>query len=207
MIPATTIEFVGCHATNFEHGRRGQQPTAILNHVMLGTLAGTIRWFNQQHPAGAASSSNYGIGTDGRVVCFVRDGDTAYANGPLRDPNLSVMPWLGTLPAGDTPNHRCISLEWEGTHVGGQAGTVRYQGQPLAVDLLKGTVQRFWVPSEVQYQAGLTLIRQLCNQHQIPLDRAHIGRHSDADSVRKWFCPGEGFPLKRLLHDLGVAGY
>ena len=200
MIP----EFVGAHPSNWEPGRRGQQPTGIINHVMLGTLGGTRQWFATAHPAGGASSSNYGIGRDGTVLCFVRDTDTAYANGPLRAPNVSVVPWLGHLPAGCTANHLSISIEWEGSHQGGKAGSVPYAGQPLAVDLLPGSVTSFWVPTEPQYQAGLALIRGLCIQHKIPCDRAHIGRHSDVDSIRKWFCPGNGFPLARLLKDLAA---
>ena len=36
------------------------------------------------------------------------------------------------------------------------------------------------------------------------MDRAHIGRHSDLDGIAKWFCPGDGFLLARLLAHLGA---
>jgi N-acetylmuramoyl-L-alanine amidase len=65
----------------------------------------------------------------------------------------------------------------------------------------------WWKPTEVQYQAGLWLHRQLIARHGVALERAHITRHSDFDHVNKWFCPGQGFPMPRLLHDLGVKGF
>ena len=175
---------------------------SIINHVMLGTLDGTSQFFRQNNLANPVSS-NYGIGKDGRIVQYVRDEDTAFANGNLRNPRTGNLPWL---TKGINPNTQTISIEWEGTHQGGHPGKANFDGNSLDVDLVNdGSVTHFWVPTEAQYQAGLSLIRFLCAKHSIPTDRAHIGRHSDIDSVRKWFCPGEGFPLQRLLNDLGGA--
>ncbi len=202
-VAAPPIQFVGAHSNNYDKGRKNQPIKAVVNHVMLGTLDNTIGWFNN----GAAQvSANYGIGMDGRIVQFVRDGDTAYANGPVFDPNTAAAPWIGTDHANHLDmNTLTISIEWEGMHKGGQSGHVTWNGQTLDVALLKDTVKTFWVPSEAQYQAGLSLIRYLCARYNIPTERAHICRHSDFDSLRKWFCPGEGFPMQRLLNDLAPA--
>ncbi|MDQ2805690.1 MAG: N-acetylmuramoyl-L-alanine amidase [Chloroflexota bacterium] len=218
-IPAAPpLEFMPADPSNFAPGRGGQPIVAITNHVMIGELAGTIDWFgsparpNDKKNPKPAVSSNYGIGRDGRVVQFVRDRDTAYANGPIRNPNTAVIPWIADAQAHNiNPNSLTISIEWAGFHKGGSSGSVDWLNpktghtEKVPVDFMKGTITQFWQPSEVQYQAGLALIRNLCAIHNIPLDRAHIARHSDVDSVHKWFCPGEGFPLQRLLDDLAAA--
>ncbi len=199
---APPIKFVGAAANNFSAGRHGQNIIAIINHVMLGTLDGTSQYFQQNNLANPVSS-NYGIGKDGRIVQYVRDEDTAFANGIIRNPRTSELPWI---TSGINPNNQTISIEWEGAHQGGHSGNAAFNGKSIGVDLVNdGSVKQFWVPTAAQYQAGLSLIRFLCATHGIPTDRAHIGRHSDIDSVRKWFCPGEGFPLQRLLNDLGGA--
>ena len=202
-----TIEWHPAHPNNFTVGRAGRCPIAISNHEMQGTLAGTLGWFAN----GAAQvSSNYGVGADGRLVQFVKDTDTAYANGPVRSPNLAAVPWIAAEHAArHDMNSLTISIEWEGFHTGGKPGRVAWRNpdtgrvEAVPVDLMQGTVKAYWVPTEAQYQAGLRLIRWLVTQHHIPVDRAHIVRHSDFDSVHKWFCPGEGFPLARLITDLG----
>jgi N-acetylmuramoyl-L-alanine amidase len=68
------VEWVGTDGQNFWAGRAGLAPVAIVNHVMLGTLAGTRAAF--ANPAHAASA-HYGIGSDGTILQFVRDADTA----------------------------------------------------------------------------------------------------------------------------------
>ncbi|HUS15255.1 MAG TPA: N-acetylmuramoyl-L-alanine amidase [Chloroflexia bacterium] len=202
------IPFVGCAGPNFEKGRRGQPIVAVVNHVMIGTMAGTKGVFDDDKLKDPVSA-NYGISQTGEIVQYVHDEDTAFANGPLRNPNSGVATWLQQPFTGSqTPNHRSISIEWEGRHRGGQSGkrpwTNPHTGitEQIAVDFMPGTITSFWQPTDAQYQAGLTLIRELCARHNVPLDRAHICRHSDTDSVKKWFCPGEGFPMQRLLDDL-----
>lgn len=189
---------------NHDAGRHGHAPVAIVNHVMQGTMGGTISEFT--NPA-TKKSSNYAIGLNGRIVQFVADDNAAWANGNIREPNISVTPWVKEARALHiNPNDLCISIEWEGRHQGGRSGWVPFNGAPLWVDLVKGSIPAggFWAPSVTQYQAGLALIGALCDKHQIPRDRAHIGRHSDVDNVAKWFCPGRNFPLARLLADLNA---
>ncbi len=189
-------------SVNFDAERNGHQPIAIVNHVMIGTMEGTADAFSQ---AGTRASAHYGVGTQGRIVQFVNEHDTAWANGRLYDPNVGGLPWLvGVRDHGGDPNNYTISIEWEGTHKG---TWIDWQGEHNAT-LQHGSVSQWWVPGEAQYQAGLALIRDLCARYNIALDgdqatlRAHICRHSDFDNGKKWFCPGEGFPMARLLNDL-----
>jgi N-acetylmuramoyl-L-alanine amidase len=192
--------WVGTSGQNMTPGRAGHTPIAIMNHVMLGTLNGTKDAFaDPSHQA----SAHYGIGVDGTIMQFVADTDMAWANGPVRRPQTWI-PWIADcVKRGTNPNLLTVSVEWAGYHQGGVWVPVTYNGQTLQT-LQRGSIKQLWVPSEVQYQAGLWLHRQLIARHQITVDRQHICRHSDVDGVTKWFCPGDGFPLARLLADLGA---
>ena len=203
-------EWVGTKGFNYTSGRQGRQPIAISNHLMMGTLNGTIKHFQTEHPCGKGASANYGIDRAGRIVQFVNDNDTAWANGPIYDPNVSVVPWIAQ--ARDNrwdPNTLTISIQWEGAH--GDGEWIDWQDQRRAT-LRRGSVTQWWAPSEQQYQAGLALIRELCTRHNIALEeglvelRQHICGHSDFDNGKKWFCPGPGFPLQQLLNDLQAGG-
>ena len=194
------IQWVGTSGRNMTPGRAGHTPLAIINHVMLGTLAGTRSAFADPHHA---ASAHFGIGPDGVILQFVKVDDTAWANGNVRHPQ-PWMRWLAdAVKAGTNPNLLTISIEWAGRHTGGVWVPVPYGGKTLQT-LKRDSVRAFWQPSEAQYQAGLWLHRHLIAAHTIPVDREHIGRHSDLDDVAKWFCPGAGFPLARLLADLGA---
>lgn len=182
------IIWVGADPSNFEHGGEGRQVLVLVNHIMLGSLAGTDDWFGRKHPN--PSSAHYGLGADGTIHQYVQDWDVAYSNGNVLHPNLAAVPWLANFGAGkQNPNQITISVEWAGDHtwVNNQVG---------------GHVQSWWKPNEVQYQAGLRLVRYLVAKHGIKADRSHITRHSDFDSINKSFCPGLGFNLARLITDL-----
>jgi N-acetylmuramoyl-L-alanine amidase len=167
---------------------------AIINHIMLGTMAGTLAHFRD--PA-AEVSANYGISRLGEVVCYVADEDMAYANGPIRNPNRGV---ISDLVLVGNPNKKTISIEWEGAHSGGL--WVPSSAGPAT--LSRKAAIRWYVPPPAQLAAGVDLIRDLCRRWRITPNRAHIGRHSDIDSVVKWFCPGAGFPLQSILDALLV---
>ncbi len=195
---ATPAQWIGASAGNYTVGRRGQKPIAVVNHEMQGTLSGTVDAFwNDAHQA----SAHYGVSKDGKIVQFVKEEDMAWANGPIRNPNLAAVPWIADVDhAGGNPNRLTISIEWEGAHEG-TWGQVAWGGETFGV-LQPGSVQQWWAPTDAQYAAGLELIRDICARWQIPFDRAHICRHSDFDAVTKWFCPGQGFPMQRILDEL-----
>jgi N-acetyl-anhydromuramyl-L-alanine amidase AmpD len=166
---------------------------AITNHVMLGTMGGTLAHFRDPL---AQVSANYGLSKSGEVVCYVEEEEMAYANGPIRSPNRGVI--ADAVLIGN-PNKRTISIEWEGTHSGGLWVPSGIGG---IATLSKKVAVRWFVPPPDQLAAGIALIRAICARWNIPRDRAHIGRHSDIDSVTKWFCPGGGFPLQTILDSL-----
>ncbi len=160
---------------NFWTGRDNYMPVAIVEHIMQGTLEETWQLFN-----GASGesfvSTHYGIGKDGQVWQFVRDEDTAWANGVLNTPNNSIE-WLAEVnEKAVNPNLVTLSISYEG-----------FSGEPL---------------SEEQYQAALTLHRQLVERWEIPMNSQHILGHNHFDSVERQLNPGPAFPWDRLFQDL-----
>lgn len=90
---------------NFTPGRKGQQPVAIVYHIMAGTLAGTDSWF--RNPRNKVSA-HFGVGKDGSIHQYVREEDAAWANGRVNKPSWPL------LKPGVNPNLYTISIEHEG---------------------------------------------------------------------------------------------
>lgn len=101
-----TKKWMGCHPGNFCPGRPpGFQPTAIVVHIMQGTLEGTGSWFNDPK---AVVSAHYGIGKGGEVHQYVQERDTAFHAGIVVNPT-----WPG-IRKGVNPNFYTIGIEHEG---------------------------------------------------------------------------------------------
>jgi N-acetylmuramoyl-L-alanine amidase len=162
-----TIKWIG--SPNFHQGRAGHKVLAIVNHIMCGTLDGTDTWF--KNPASQVSA-HYGIGKDGSIHQYVKDEDTAWAVGIVKNPS---SPLIGQNP-GVNPNYYTISIEHEG-----------YPQDGI---------------TEAQYQSTLWLHKQLIAKFNIPVDETHITGHFAFDSVSRTDCPGPKFPWGRLFADL-----
>jgi N-acetyl-anhydromuramyl-L-alanine amidase AmpD len=173
------IEWKG--SPNFWSGRNGQTATAICDHIMEGTMDATNSWFKNLR---SEASSHFGVAKDGRIWQWVKVEDTAWGNGILQSPDMSV-PWLAECARQDiNPNYRTISIEHEGS-----------SGDTF---------------TESQYQATLWLHRYLCALYSIPADRQHIVGHYQVMSRDRANCPGPSFPWQRLMTDLaqtaGLSG-
>jgi N-acetyl-anhydromuramyl-L-alanine amidase AmpD len=201
---AQAIEQVAISGKNFAVGRNGRKPTNIINHFTFGSMNGAIERFRDPN---SGVSAHYGIRNNGQILQFVQDDNTAWANGPIREPNLGAAPWIaGIRSQGINPNNVTLSIEWEGVHRGGSWKKVSYRG--VQYDTWKrGLLGQWYIPNEAQIQSGLYLIRKLSEWWGIPISRSTVGRHADLDSVTKSFCPGDGFPLARILGDLGDPYY
>lgn len=160
---------------NFWPGRNGKKPIAIVVHIEAGTEAGSDAWF--ANPASKVSA-HYSISKEGVIHQHVRDQDTAWANGVLDRPDMSV-PWIAELARGGAnPNFVTLSIEHEGE-----------PGQAFP---------------EAQTAASRALIHALCETHGIPPDREHVVGHDQIDSVNRKDCPGPSFPWKEVL-DMSVV--
>jgi len=160
---------------NFWPGRDGYAPIAIVEHMMQGTLEDTRKYFNGEIEEYYVSA-HYGIGRDGRIWQFVRDEDTAWSNGVLNAPDVSID-WIKEVQDEKVnANLVTLSIEYEG-----------FSGAPLP---------------EAQYEAALFLHRRLLERWEIPTDVQHIIGHASFDSVERKLNPGPAFPWTRLLDDL-----
>lgn len=90
---------------NFSIGRQGYTPQIVVIHIMDGNLEGTNSWFAT--PVSKVSS-NYGIGLKGEIVRYVKEEDTAWAQGRVKNPTFKLY------KPNVNPNLYCISLEHEG---------------------------------------------------------------------------------------------
>ena len=90
---------------NFDRGRKGHVPVAIVLHIMQMTLPECDGRFCDPVPK---VSTHYGVGKDGTIHQWVDERDTAWGNGIVQTPT-----WKLHRP-GVNPNLRTISIEHEG---------------------------------------------------------------------------------------------
>lgn len=174
------IVWKGTNGQNFWTGRDGESAVAIVDHCMSkgadgtrATLESCANWFANPK---SEVSAHFGVGKDGRVWQFVDVHNTAWANGILEQPDMS-LPWLAECVSKKiNPNRRTISIEHEGDS---------YDTMP-----------------EAQYRATLALHRFLIATLDIKADRQHIVGHYQVTAKQRANCPGPGFPWSRLLGDL-----
>lgn len=90
---------------NFDVGRFGYKPEAIVIHISQGTMSGAYTWFNNST---SKASSHYMVSKSGEIWQFVKDENTAWANGNINQPNWSL------LKPNVNPNFYTLSIEFEG---------------------------------------------------------------------------------------------
>ncbi|MBN9387853.1 MAG: N-acetylmuramoyl-L-alanine amidase [Chloroflexi bacterium] len=179
------IVWKGTNGQNFWAGRDGESAVAIVDHCMSkgadgtrATLESCANWFAKPK---SEVSAHFGVGKDGRVWQFVDLRNTAWANGILEQPDLS-LPWLAECVSRKiNPNRRTISIEHEGD----------------SNDTMP----------EAQYRATLALHRFLIATVGIKADRQHIVGHYQVTARQRANCPGAGFPWARLMSDLAASSF
>jgi hypothetical protein len=131
---------------NFGHGRK-RAIDAIVIHVMEGTMSGTLSHFRA--PASDVSA-HYGVSKRGEIVRYVREEDTAWANGRVYNATAAIVKER----PGINPNDYTISIECEG------------DGKSDA--------------TPEQRAAVVALIRDICARRPaIRIDRRQIVRHNE----------------------------
>jgi len=161
------MNIINVPSPNFTAGRNGYTPIAIVIHIMEGTLAGTDSWFGSTI---SKVSAHYGIGTNGEVHQYVKETDTAWHAGRVNAPSWSLIK-----PASKgnyiNPNLYTIGIEHEGND------------------------DTDW--TEQMYQSSSSMIAQVSNAWNIPLDRDHIIGHHQIYSLKT--CPGSKVDLNKLI--------
>ncbi len=139
---------------NFNPGRRGYQPEAIVIHIMEGTLPGTDNWFGNTQ---SKVSAHYGIGLDGAVHRYVQEKDTAWHAGRIDKPSWKLIKRTsGNLLVN--PNYYTIGIEHE------------------------GNANSDW--TDAMYQGSAELFAAISSRWNIKLDRDHIVGHHEIYSVK-----------------------
>ena len=145
---------------NHSKGRNGRRIKAIFIHVAEGGERGVTSHFN--NPS-VEASAHYLVCKDGRVIQYVRDEDTAFANGRLNAPNLDdplIAEWVRT---GVNPNSESLSIETERFH------------------------QERLTPAQ---QASLNeLVAAKTREFGLPTDGSRLYGHNEVDSVSRARCP------------------
>lgn len=162
---------------NFWKGRGGFLPIAIVERMIQGSIEDAELYFDGRGPDGVfAVSAHYAVARDGRVWQFVADEDTAWSNGVLQNPDLSIG-WLQEVYQEKVNcNLVTLSIDYEG-----------FSGEPLTPE---------------QYRAALALHRQLVKRWEIDADAQHIIGQNWIDSLERSHNPGLAFPFEQLLKDL-----
>lgn len=148
--------------TPFNHwgGRNGVRVAAVVIHVSEGGRAGVEAWF--RNPASEASA-HYLVNKDGTIWRFVDEGDTAWANGKLNQPNLADPLIAGWQASGLNPNRATISVETE-----------RQWTERLTPPQLTALA---WLCADIHRRYGL------------PTDGSRLLGHNEFDSVDRARCP------------------
>ncbi len=154
---------------NFSVGRHGLKPVAIVIHIEDGTEAGTDAWFNDPS---SHVSSHYSIAKTGEIHQYVKDRDTAFANGTVVEPT-----WSPIMQGGEyehvNPNRVTLSIEHEGK-----------SGETL---------------TESQASSSAWLVERLCAIWGIPLDILHVIPHHAIRANK--MCPGSGIDCAKIVKD------
>ncbi len=117
------------------------------------------------------------MNTDGSVWQFVREGDTAWANGAVNRPDR-LIGWLDDcVRRGQNPNRLTVSVETE-----------RRWREPL---------------TEAQYAATLALVRAILGRQGLVASRETVIAHAAIDGVNRANCPGN-LDWGRLMGDLAL---
>jgi hypothetical protein len=98
-------QWIGCSAGNFQSGRAGLQPMAVVIHRTGGSLADID---GRCGKAGTFSSAHYAVGTDGGIHQYVEEADTAFHAGVVVNPAWTLI------QRGQNPNLYTIGIELEG---------------------------------------------------------------------------------------------
>mgnify|MGYP001606645213 CR=1 FL=1 len=146
--------------------RQGWSPIAVVVHIADGSKESVL----QEFCSSTLKSSHYLVNRDGSVWQFVDEVRCAWANGTVTNPSSELVKARG----GINPNFFTISIEHED-----------YRNGENLTDI-----------TEAQYQTSAELIYDICQRWNIPLDRKHVIRHNQINSLKS--CP-EDISIERLI--------
>jgi N-acetylmuramoyl-L-alanine amidase len=132
------------HVTpNFETGRSGERPRAIVLHTNVGTFGSTVAWFADRR---SGVSSHYLIGLDGRIGQFVDEADTARHCGRVLEPTAAFL-------TEANPNLYTVGIEFEdgGDPLGAERSAAQYD---TGAALIASIARRWETPLDREHVVG-----------------------------------------------------
>lgn len=126
---------------NFVPGRGIYKPEVIVLHIMAGTLQGTDAWFMNPN---SKVSAHFGVGFNGEIHQYVRESDTAWANGIVNSPSFRLY------KPGINPNLYTLSIEHEGFNLT-DASDAERNG---SVELIKNLCATYNIPIDRDHIIG-----------------------------------------------------
>lgn len=183
VIEQPPIVWIGAHLSNYDNGRGGVSPEAVVWHVAEGSLAGIDSWFND---ARARASTEFAVGKNGAVHQYVDLGNTPYAHGIVE---IAYADARALIQAnwGINPNLWAHGIEFEGTTAEVLAGIV-----PTPVQLREAARLTAWLFAAKLWDPAAGA--------RPPVDRDHILMHRDI-SPRSRTCP----VWQENVQDRGIA--
>ncbi|WP_018616624.1 N-acetylmuramoyl-L-alanine amidase [Segetibacter koreensis] len=165
------MTIVDMPSPNHTSGRKKYRPEAVVIHIMEGTLSGTDSWFRDPH---SKVSAHYGIGKNGEIHQYVPEMNTAWHAGRVNAPSWPLIKSAGN-GLYINPNYYTIGIEHEGKE------------------------DSEW--NEEMYLASSGLIKDICTNWSIPLDRLHVIGHHEIYSLKT--CPGTKVDINKLIRLAG----
>lgn len=135
---------------NYSKGRGIYKPEGIVIHIGEGSQEIIYQTFLNE-----PKSSHYCTSKTGEIWQFVRDEDTAWAQGVVVKPTAT---FVTKTHVGVNPNAYLLSIEHEGF------GTTDF--------------------TEAQYKATSQLVKELCIKWNISIDSEHIIRHNTINGAK-----------------------
>ena len=96
-----TNKYIPANSGNYSKGRAGNRVIKITPHHMAGNLSIESCGSLWQNPSRRASS-NYGIGTDGRIACYVDEENRSWCSSSAANDNLAIT--IEVANDGGAPN-------------------------------------------------------------------------------------------------------
>ncbi|MGI9020466.1 MAG: N-acetylmuramoyl-L-alanine amidase [Solirubrobacterales bacterium] len=131
-------------APNFEPGRDGERPRAIVLHTTDGKWEGTLAWFANPE---SGVSAHYLVGLDGRLVRLVDEADTARHAGRVLRPTATLAQGMADLNS--------VTIGIELCDEGDPGGVARPHAQYLAAARLVADIAARWeIPLDRDHVIG-----------------------------------------------------
>ena len=169
------------YSQNIYHGHNGHKPNIIVCHRTFD-YGRTIMNF---HSDIAKVSSHFATSQNGDYIQFLSFEDSPWSNGTSTDPDSQIYYRHSSIKqireTKDNANYYTFSIENES---------------------FDGSL------TEVQYQTVVKLACKIIDYYEstyhepFMIDNEHIIGHRDVNPLVRTHCPGDKFPLERLINDL-----